>query len=250
MSLPTIQVRVTELRVVAPAVCELVLTPLGAPIHFAPGQWISLHLPVGPRPPLVRAYSLALPETPSGELVLCTDRVPGGLGSTYLHQLAIGSELTVAGPFGNFVLPEPPPAQLLLAARFTGIVPLRCILRQLAARDWPVAQIALVYGAPTPADLVYHAELAALAESCPGFNYFPITGGDGNGAAPHDADEEPAVPEMPAIAAALRSLRATAPEATLVPMVSGVKEFVRPVRAELMAIGGFERRAVRCESYD
>jgi len=24
----------------------------------------------------------------------------------------------------------------------------------------------------------------------------------------------------------------------------------RPVSAELMAIGGFERRAVRCESYD
>jgi ferredoxin-NADP reductase len=222
-------------------VCEVVLAQLGAPIRFAPGQWLSVHFPIGPRPPLIRAYSLALPESPTGELVLCTDLVPGGLGSSYLHQLQMGSELTVAGPFGNFVLPEPLPAQLLLAARFTGIVPLRCILRHLAARDFPVASIALVYSARTPAELVYHAELAALAESCPGFDYFPITG---------DVADGEEVPEMPAITAALRSLRTAAPDAELVPMVSGVKEFVRPVRAALMEIGGFERRAVRIESYD
>ena len=240
MSIPTTQARVTGLQVIAPGVCELTLAPLGAPIRFAPGQWLSVHFPIGPRPPLIRAYSLALPENPAGELVLCTDLVPGGLGSSYLHQLHLGDELTIAGPFGNFVLPEPLPQQLLLAARFTGIVPLRCILRELAARDWPVAQIALVYGARTPAALVYHAELAALAESCPGFDYFPLTGDGMNDA----------VPEMPAIAAALRALRASAPDAVLVPMVSGVKDFVRPVRAELMAIGGFERRQVRIESYD
>ncbi|HWN82140.1 MAG TPA: FAD-dependent oxidoreductase [Candidatus Udaeobacter sp.] len=241
MSIPTTQARVTGLQVIAPGVCELTLAPLGAPIHFAPGQWLSIHFPIGPRPPLIRAYSLALPESPSGELVLCTDLVAGGLGSGYLHQLEIGNELTIAGPFGNFVLPDPPPAQLLLAARFTGIVPLRCILRQLAARDWPVKSIALVYGAPTPAGLVYHAELAALAESCPGFDYFPITG---------DGADGTEVPEMPEIVAVLRALRTAAPEATLVPMVSGVKDFVRPVRAALMEIGGFERRAVRIESYD
>ena len=240
MSIPTTQTRVTGLQVIAPGVCELTLAPLGAPIHFAPGQWLSVHFPIGPRPPLIRAYSLALPESPTGELVLCTDLVPGGLGSSYLHQLEVGSELTVAGPFGNFVLPEPLPEQLLLAARFTGIVPLHCILRGLAARHWPVHQIALVYGARTPTALVYHAELAALADSCPGFDYFPITG---NG-----ADED--VPEMPAITAALRSLRATAPDATLLPMVSGVKDFVKPVRAELMELGGFDRRQVRIESYD
>jgi ferredoxin-NADP reductase len=219
-----------------------VLEPLGAPIHFAPGQWLSVHFPIGPRPPLIRAYSLALPENPTGELVLCTDLVPGGLGSSYLHQLQVGDELTLAGPFGNFVLPEPPPPQLLLAARFTGIVPLRCILRQLAARDWPVPAIALVYSAHSPAELVYHAELAALADSHPGFNYYPITGDAADGAGD--------VPELPAIAAAFRALRAAAPAAELVPMVSGVKEFVRPVRAALMEIGGFERRAVRVESYD
>ncbi len=206
MSLPTIQTRITEQRVIAPAVCEIVLQPLGPRIHFAPGQWISLHLPIGPRPPLVRAYSLALPEAPSGELVLCTDLVPGGRGSTYLHQLAVGTELTIAGPFGNFILPEPPPSQLLLAARFTGIVPLRCILRQLAARGWPVSATTLVYSAATPQALVYHAELTALAENEPGFTYFPAPGvGDAAGWANGE------LPELPLIRSALRSLRAAAP---------------------------------------
>jgi phenol hydroxylase P5 protein len=246
MSIPTTQTRVTDLQEVAPGVCEIVLAPIGEPIHFAPGQWISLHLPIGPRPPLVRAYSLALPEAPSGELVLCTDLVPGGLGSGYLHQLEIGCEVTIAGPFGNFVLPAPLPSRLLLAARFTGIVPLRCILRHLDARGWPVDAAALVYSARRPQDLVYHAELTALAEREPRFTYFPLPSG-----------EDPALgqagelPEIPLIRTALGTLRSAAdPGATLLPMVSGVKDFVRPVRQLLMNEGGFERRAVHCESYD
>jgi ferredoxin-NADP reductase len=242
MAIPTIEARITEVRRIAPRVCEMSLAP-AAPIHFAPGQWVSVHLPVGPRPPLIRAYSLALPEAPSGELVLCTDLVPGGLGSTYLHTLEAGTVMTLAGPFGNFVLPEPVPAHLFLAARFTGIVPIRCILRHLAARDWPIAAAALVYGAREPEELVYNAELAALAESVPGFTYFPLTGAA-------DSGDSAALPETPRIREALAHVRATAGGEPFLPMISGVKEFVRPLRQLLMDEAGFERRAVRCESYD
>ena len=58
-------------------------------------------------PPLVRAYSLAAPPAASGELVLCLDRVPGGLGSEYLFGVREGDEIRFQGPQGNFVLPDP-----------------------------------------------------------------------------------------------------------------------------------------------
>ena len=88
-----------------PNVRQLVILPKEQPITFKPGQWVSLKLPVGTRPPLNRAYSMAAPSTASGELTLIFDRVVDGLGTTYLFQLKAGDELSLSGPFGNFVLP-------------------------------------------------------------------------------------------------------------------------------------------------
>src|SRR5437588_9722621 len=91
----------------APEVKEIVLRSPETPLAFEPGQWISLHLPVGEKPPLVRAYSLARPADPSGALTLCFDRVPDGLGSEYLFERQAGDPITVAGALGHFKLPDP-----------------------------------------------------------------------------------------------------------------------------------------------
>ncbi len=101
----------------SPTVRELILMPLESKISFKPGQWVSLKLPVGERPPLTRAYSMAEPESSSGELVLSFDRVPGGLGSGYLSSVKGGDELILAGPYGNFTVPRPLTVDLVLAAR-------------------------------------------------------------------------------------------------------------------------------------
>ena len=71
---------------------QLVLLPTVQAIVFQPGQWVSLKLPVGATPPLNRAYSMAVPGTPSGELTIIFDRVPGGVGSNYLYTLKPGVE--------------------------------------------------------------------------------------------------------------------------------------------------------------
>ena len=73
-----------------PPVRQLCIKPQATKISFQPGQWISLKLPVGSKPPLTRAYSMADPASPTGELTLVFDRVPGGLGSNYLFQLKSG----------------------------------------------------------------------------------------------------------------------------------------------------------------
>ena len=89
-----------------PHVRQLVVLPKTQKISFRPGQWVSLQLPVGPRPPLNRAYSMAASASPTGELTLVFDRVPEGLGSSHLYQLKAGDELFLSGPYGHFVLPQ------------------------------------------------------------------------------------------------------------------------------------------------
>ena len=77
---------------------------------------------------------MAAPGTPSGELILVLDRVPGGLGSNYLFLAKPGDELILSGPYGNFTLPPQIDRELLFVARYTGLVPIRCMLKHLYAQ--------------------------------------------------------------------------------------------------------------------
>src|SRR4030095_8390943 len=99
-----------------PHVRQLVVLQKEQPMDFKPGQWVSLKLPVGTRPPLNRAYSMAAPATASGELTRIYDRVTDGLGSGYLFQMKPGEDLALSGPFGNFVLPPAIDRELILVA--------------------------------------------------------------------------------------------------------------------------------------
>lgn len=231
----TVSAVVSDVRQVAPRVIELRLNPPEPRLDFAPGQWLSVHLPVGEKPPLVRAYSLAAPPAPSGELTLCLDLVPGGLGSEYLFQVRPGDTLRFAGPLGRFTCsPEEAAARpFLWVARFTGIVPFRAILADLAAGRITPSGITLLYCGASLDELPYLEELRAVAEAREWFALRECL--DSGGAGPPDA--------------ALRVLPGLVRLPDLQPMVCGKRDFVRPVREALQELG-FERRTVRCESYD
>ena len=220
----------------SPTVRELVLLPLESKISFTPGQWVSLKLPVGKHPPLTRAYSMAEPESASGQLVLAFDRVPEGLGSGHLFSLKEGDEILVSGPYGSFVVPHPLTVDLLLIARYTGIVPIRCILQRLfATRLSP--NVTLVYGAPNRAEQLYHEELANLSASHASFRYVPtVLDGHGQGAGECRSELE--------IVKSLWEGRKN-----FLPMVCGTKAFVRPLKAYLTELG-FERKKAKYETYD
>jgi phenol hydroxylase P5 protein len=226
----------------SPHVREIMLCRPDAPLSFQPGQWISLHLPVGEKPPLVRAYSLARPEETSGALTLCLDRVPDGLGSGYLFERQAGDPIALAGPLGNFVLPEPLETDLLFVARFTGIVPIRCMLLALSAQPFS-RLVRLVYGAPAVEELIYHQEFLDLAAREPRFEYYPTLlepPVHTSTTSPWTGDVEE---ELDLLA------RHAAGWMPFVPMVCGLREFTRSVRAFFQEMG-FERRAVRLESYN
>ncbi len=228
---PATVLAITDLT---PHVRQLVLLPKTQKIVFQPGQWVSLQLPVGIKPPLNRAYSLAEPLSPTGQLTLVFDRVPNGTGSSYLYGLKTGDELLLSGPYGNFVLPLSLDRDLLLVSRYTGLVPIHCMLKQLAASG-ALPQSILIAVGPAESEWLYHDELLALAARYPSFRYMPV--------AVNGTDQE----VVDATVKLLRPLVTNRPKVT--PLLSGVKGFVRPLRAYLIE-RGYDRKEVKIETYD
>ena len=227
---PATVLSVTDLT---PNVRQLVLLPKIQKIEFQPGQWVSLKLPVGAQPPLNRAYSLASPLSPSGELTLVFDRVPGGMGSEYLYRAKAGDELFLSGPYGRFILPSVLEKELILVARYTGLVPLRCMLKGLYARR-DLSPILLMAIAPAENELLYHQEFLSLAMTHPSFRYLPLVA----------SDEATAVSLTFTM---LRPLIDNMPHVT--PWLSGTKDFVRPIKTYFVE-AGYDRKDVRVETYD
>jgi ferredoxin-NADP reductase len=228
---PATVISVTDLT---PHVRQLVLQPKTQRILFQPGQWVSLQLPVGAKPPLNRAYSLAEPPSPTGQLTLVFDRVPNGIGSSYLYGLKAGDELLLSGPYGNFVLPLSFDRDLLFVSRYTGLVPIHCMLKQLAASG-ALPQSVLITVGPAESEWLYHDELLGLAARHPSFRYMPMV--------VNGTNQE----VVEATVILLRRVVTGGPK--VMPLLSGVKGFVRPVRAYLVETG-YDRKEVKTETYD
>jgi ferredoxin-NADP reductase len=178
----------------------------------------------------VRAYSFAQPAWVEGPVPLVFDDVPEGVGTQYLKSLLPGDSVEVGAVAGKFVLPDPLPAGIVFLARFTGVVPVHCILKELERLGNPPS-VTLISGAPTSGDLVFHEALTELAERASWFTYHPVSLDGGR-------DELSVLDKIPHFGH------------DVVPMVSGVRAFTQPVRACLMERYGYERRAVRVENYD
>ncbi len=81
-----------------------------------------------------------------------------------LIDTPVGGVITVRGPFGNhWPLHDLDTDQLLIAAGGLGIAPLRSLIHD-AVRTTGLDRLAVVYGAKTPADLIYRADLEQWAD--------------------------------------------------------------------------------------
>jgi ferredoxin-NADP reductase len=206
----------------------------GARMPLLPGQFISLELPLGERPPLVRPYSVAS-DPEDALLELCVDLVPGGIGSQYLFSLAAGATLPLKGPFGSLTVETPPPADTVFVAGGTGIAPIRAIVRRVLASGGD-DRVQILHGAATAQDLLFRDELAALVRAHRRFSWEPILEGPAAFAGEH-----------PALEALVfdRYVRADA-DRTRHFWICAVGDIVRRLREALRA-AGYERRAVRYE---
>jgi ferredoxin-NADP reductase len=135
-----------------------------------PGQHVDVRLTAPDGYRAERSYSIASPPEVS-PLELTVDRLEDGEVSPYLtDELRVGEVIELRGPIGgSFVWSARERRRpLLLVGGGSGVVPLMCMLRQrkLAGSAQPAA---LLYSNRTRADIIYHAELTALARSDPSF---------------------------------------------------------------------------------
>lgn len=171
--------RLADSRMLAPSVRHLAFERAdGAAFAFVPGQFVQIHFPYPDGKPTKRSYSVATigtgDTTPVARIEMAVSYVDGGAATALLGNLKHGETVDGSGPYGRFCLMEPDAnRRYLLVATGTGVTPYRAMLPQLkvlmAARD---VDVALVYGARNPDELLYGEEFEAFARENPRFHYY------------------------------------------------------------------------------
>ncbi|MDP7703539.1 MULTISPECIES: ferredoxin reductase [unclassified Mycobacterium] len=161
--------RVVEVRRETEDSATLVIKPgWGFSFDYQPGQYIGIGLFIDGRWRW-RSYSLTSSPVSAGTITITVKAMPEGFLSTHLVAgVEPGTIVRLAAPQGNFVLPDPAPPAILFLTAGSGITPVMSMLRTLLRRN-QIGDIAHLHSAPTEADVMFAAELAALADSHPGY---------------------------------------------------------------------------------
>ena len=136
-----------------------------AEISQLPGQYVQVQAP-SPEGPVFRAYSISSPSHEPNVVELIVRLVPGGIGSTYLHNVQAGDPITFTGPFGEFRLNEDPSVEVICVAGGCGMAPVKNIIRTVYKR-WPERSCWLFFGCRTTKDIFYLDEFQELAQEFP-----------------------------------------------------------------------------------
>ncbi len=109
-----------------------------------------------------RAYSLTSgPDVADGSLAITVKAIPNGRVSTHVvRQLRPGAILHLDQAAGDFVLPRRLPRRVLFVTAGSGVTPVMGMLRHHLDG---LPDVVVVHSAPTPADVVFGAELRELA---------------------------------------------------------------------------------------
>jgi ferredoxin-NADP reductase len=153
--------RIEAIRVETPDMKTFVLRPAMGSVAFVAGQSVPVRVILGG----VVHERLYSPVSVPGEatLVITVKRHPDGTVSRWLHdRAALGDVLELGAAAGDFILPSPFPARLLLIAGGSGITAVRAVL-QAALRARHDADAILLHYARRPADVAFADELRGLA---------------------------------------------------------------------------------------
>jgi ferredoxin-NADP reductase len=164
--------RILEVRRETEDSATLVIKPgWGFSFEYQPGQYMGIGLLVEGRWRW-RSYSLTSSPATSASartVTITVKAMPEGFLSTHLVAgVAPGTIVRLAAPQGNFVLPDPAPSSILFLTAGSGVTPVMSMLRTLVRRN-QITDITHVHSAPTESDVMFGAELAALAAHQPGY---------------------------------------------------------------------------------
>jgi stearoyl-CoA 9-desaturase NADPH oxidoreductase len=167
--------RILEVRRETEDSATLVIKPgWGFSFDYEPGQYMGIGLLVDGRWRW-RSYSLtsspaeAFGSASARTVTITVKAMPEGFLSSHLVAgVEPGTIVRLAAPQGNFVLPDPAPTSILFLTAGSGITPVMSMLRTLARRD-QITDITHLHSVPTECDVMFGAELTALAADQPGY---------------------------------------------------------------------------------
>ncbi len=148
---------VTELQTLAPHVVQITVAFADPEFRFEPGQWVNFRFPEG----VSRAYTIAsAPQQPQA-VQLCV-RIGPGRGGVSLQKLQAGAEVTIDGPYGDFLLPPADgTGHVAFIAGDTGIAPVRSIVLTMLSTEDP--RRAIVLYEPDRRHILYAGDFDPLA---------------------------------------------------------------------------------------
>lgn len=141
-----------------------------AALRFQAGQYINLELPndIG-----TRAFSIASPPAAPDEVELNIRIVPGGRGTTYIHEtMAVGDRVKMTGPYGRFFVRKSANMPVIFMAGGSGLSSPRAMILDLLGEGFSLP-ITLIYGQRTREELYYHQDFLDLAAAHSNFTYVP-----------------------------------------------------------------------------
>jgi len=154
----------------------LIQVPEWGNFLFEPGQFVTLDLPIHEKKnKRWRSYSIASWPNGTNEFELVIVKLEGGTGTSWLWENGrVGSEITLRGPAGNFVMPTTLDRDLYLICTGTGIAPFRSMVHHLKNKNIPHKNIYLIFGTRVCGDLLYPTEMHQLEKELEGFYYLPV----------------------------------------------------------------------------
>lgn len=130
--------------------------------EYQPGQYVGIGLSIDGKWHW-RSYSLTSVPVRDKKLISITVKAtPEGFLSTHLvNGVQPGTIVRLASPKGDFALPDPPPANMLLVTAGSGITPVMAMLRSMAHRG-QTSDVVHIHSAPSAKDVIFHDELQEL----------------------------------------------------------------------------------------
>lgn len=135
---------------------------------FQAGQYMIFQIPQADGYPLRRLYSVASPPSQKNTLTFIIEMVEGGIGTTYINNMAIGDSLTMQGPAGLFTY-KPSERPVIFLATGTGIAPMYSMLAE-HLKTTMKQDTYLLWGLKKCSDIYLFEELTLLANTYPQFH--------------------------------------------------------------------------------